>query len=56
MKKLILKAASFNKVEVSDGFFETLPTPTKAESKVAFYKLFTHRTLAIRTIVLYFNW
>lgn len=56
MKKVIYKAASVNKVKISEDFFETLPTPKKGQSEVAFYKVFTHRVLAIRTIVLYVNW
>ena len=56
MNKLILKAASINRVKISEDFIEHLSVPTKAESKVPFYKLFSHRVLAIRTIVLYINW
>lgn len=57
MKKLIMKAASVNKAKISENFFTTnLPPPKKEEAEVAVYKLFSHRTLAIRTVVLYINW
>ena len=55
-QKRILKAATVNKVRMSEEFFETLTTPKKEESKVTFLKLFSYRILAVRKIVLYVNW
>ena len=52
----MLKTASINRRTISENFFETLPEPKKEEENVGFHKLFSHRTLAIRTCVLYVNW
>ena len=56
LKALLLKTASVNRRTISDHFFETLPEPNKEDENVGFQKLFSHRTLAIRTCVLYVNW
>ena len=56
LKALLLKTVSVNKRTISENFFETLPEPKKEEGNVGFHKLFSHKTLAIRTIVLYINW
>ena len=56
MKKVIFKAASVNKVCISEEFLDNLPEPQKEETKVAFFKLFVHKKTAIRTLVLYVNW
>ena len=56
LKALLLKTAKINRRKISENFFETLPEPKKEEENVGFHKLFSHRTLAIRTCVLYVNW
>ena len=55
-KAIIEKAASWNKVKLSDDLFDSLALTNKVESKVMFLSLFSSRTLAIRTLVLYLNW
>ena len=55
-KNIIEKAASINKVRLSSDFFTDLVVPAEENSSTAFIKLFSNRTLAIRTIVLYLNW
>ena len=55
-KRIIVKAACVNKVKLSEDFFEDLTVQMEQESNTAFMKLFSNRTLAIRTLVLYVNW
>ena len=55
-KRIIEKAASVNKVKLSENFFEELTVPSEKRPSAPFVKLFSNRTLAIRTFVLYVNW
>ena len=56
MKKIVFKAASVNKVTISEEFFDNLPTPKKEKSKLMLLQLFSHKILAVRTIILYIIW
>ena len=56
MKKIVFKAASVNKVTITEGFFDNLLTPKKEKSKLMFLKFFSHKILAVRTIILYIIW
>ena len=56
-EKVILKAAQVNKVQLPEGFFEKVFGGQQEVVHVGrVWHLFSSKTLAIRTSILYFNW